>query len=65
MSTKPNANLNAIKLTPAELDSVTGGSLAGIVQQLQAQQAQLSLAALKNAVNNASKQAGSSFKKGV
>jgi predicted DNA-binding protein (UPF0251 family) len=65
MSTKPNTKLNAVELTQSELDSVTGGSLAGIVQQLQAQQAQLSLAALKNAVNNASKQSGSSFKKGV
>jgi hypothetical protein len=27
MSMKPNVKLNAIELTPAELDSVTGGSV--------------------------------------
>ncbi len=59
MSTKPNANLKAVELTQVELDSVTGGSLTGIFQQLQAQQARLNLQA---SLNNAIKKAGSSIK---
>jgi hypothetical protein len=31
MSTKPNANLKAVGLTQAELDSVTGGNPAAVV----------------------------------
>jgi hypothetical protein len=35
MSTKSNANLKAIELTQAELDSVTGGNLIGAMQAMQ------------------------------
>jgi hypothetical protein len=35
MSTKINANLKAIELTQAELDSVTGGNLIGAMQAMQ------------------------------
>jgi hypothetical protein len=34
MSTKTNANLKAIELTQAELDSVTGGNIFGSMQAL-------------------------------
>ncbi len=32
MSTKPNTNLNAVELTPSELDSVAGGDLRQLQQ---------------------------------
>jgi hypothetical protein len=36
MSTKSNANLKAIELTQAELDSVTGGNIIGAMQAINA-----------------------------
>jgi hypothetical protein len=66
MSTEPNANLNAIELTQAELDSVAGGGMASAMGQAAAQAAmsqavaQATKAAAAQAANMASAQANRS-----
>jgi hypothetical protein len=72
MSTKPNANLKAVELTQAELDSVAGGGSAAAIQSAAANQAvmsaqaQVARAARKQAsLNNAIKKGGASLKAGI